>query len=75
MEQYVNLQTGRIIEWNPENGILITNIWQKVEEPERDDQIFRTVKELEQEADKSYEAKTKAGGTYDFIENEWVRRK
>ena len=85
MKKYINKQSGRVIQWNPENGILIPTVWEEIkevastkekevveEEPE-DVQVYSSVRVLEAEADKEFPAATKAGNTYEYNGKKWVK--
>lgn len=86
MKKYINIQTGRIVQWNPENGTLIPNIWQEIktvastkekevveEDAEEELPVYPSVKALEAEAPKEHPATTKAGNTYEYNGKKWVK--
>lgn len=87
--KYINKNTGRVIDWDESNGILIKSVWAKyTEKPKQEEkesvedsvdsneeevQTFKSVKELEEKADKKKLAKTKAGNSYSFKNDKWEK--
>lgn len=74
MKKFKNKKTGRVIDWNPENGTLISSMWKEIKENQKEEiQVFDSLKEIERNAIPANLAKTKAGNTYKYNGKKWVK--